>query len=173
MSGLGRFMGVVAGRSAASGGRAFLWTDAAGRRQASWHVPVLIWLLPAVFALGTAAMVAEALIKTRLTVPTTGTVVRVYDWDGDYSPVYRYVWTDGTETEATAGLRDASWNFAIGSTHPIRYFPDEKRDVVLEGPHNWTVARVIGVITLFLLPFSAYAQARVNRWRRAGAAPAA
>jgi hypothetical protein len=160
----GKFLGVVAGVAAVSGGRSFLWTDEADRRHASWHVWVLVWLLPAVFGAGTLFLSADALIKTRFTVPATGEVVRVYDWDGYYSPVFSYVWTDGRLTEASTGISDRAWNFAVGSKHPIRYFSASQQDVVLEGPHNWFVALVIAAITLGLLPLALFGHWLVRRW---------
>lgn len=153
----------------AAGEKAFLWTDAAGGRHASWHVPVLIWVTPAVFVLAALFLAAEAFVRTTMTVPTTGEVVRVYDWDGNYGPVFRYVWTDGTTTEATSGTSDPSWNFPIGSQHAIRYFPEMKRDIVIVGAHNWYVAGWIALIALPIVLLSSYAQSRVNRWLRGGA----
>jgi hypothetical protein len=148
--------------------RQYLWTDETGQRRAGWRVPFFIWLVPVLFAVAAVLLAAQTLWRQSVTVPTTGEVVRVYDWDGDYGPVYRYTWTDGTETEATAGVSSPNWNFPIGSTHPIRYFPGEKRDVVLEGPHNWFVAGVIGAIALGLGLISLYAQLRLWRWLRGG-----
>jgi hypothetical protein len=168
---MSRFMGRAAmgGKDAGSAGvRAFLWTDASGQRHASWHVTVLVWVAPVVFALGFATMAAEAIVRTVMTVPTTGEVVRVHDWNGEYSPVFRYVWSDGRVTEASSGLRDADWNFEIGSIHAIRYFASSKRDVVIVGAHNWYVAGWIAFFGLFLAVLSAYAQGRVNSWLRGG-----
>lgn len=153
----------------AAGEKAFLWTDESGVRHASWHVAALIWVAPVVFAIGVAVLLFEAVVKTTMTVATTGEVVRVYDWDGNYSPVFRYTWTDGTATEATSGQSDPDWNFPVGSEHAIRYFPEAKRDIVIEGAHNWAVPGWIALIALPILLLSAYAQSRVNRWLRGGA----
>jgi len=170
---LGSWMGFVAGVSANRPGKSFFYTDPEGRRLASWHVYVLLWLLPVIFALATAALFAEAIWKTTATVPTTGEVVRVYDWDGNYGPVFRYTWTDGSVTEASTGNSSPDFNFPVGSLHDIRYFADRKADVVLVGPHNWFVALVIGAITLGVSLFSLYGHARLRRWLRSGARPPA
>ena len=167
----GFLMGLVAGRSVTRPGRAFLWVSQDGQRHASWHVYVLIWVAPVVFALATALLAFDSWKRTHGTVPTTGEVVRVYEWDGEYSPVFRYTWTDGNETEASTGYRDAGWNFPVGSRHAIRYFAEARRDVVLEGPHNWYVARMIGLFTLAAFALALALHGLLRRWLRRGARP--
>lgn len=125
-------------------------------------------------------MAVEAYVRTTHTVPTEGEVVRVYSWPGEspwnrgvmeYAPIFRYVWTDGTETEASGGYRDPDWNFEIGSRHAIRYWPDRKTDVVLEGRHNWFVAKVIAVMAVILVFPALAIHLAVQRWRNRGAQP--
>lgn len=150
-----------------------------GRREVSWRLWVLIWVLPAgltVAALWLAAVAAYGQLATR---PTTGEVVRVYGWEGEtvfdrgtmnYSPVFRYVWSDGKETEASTGMSHPAWNFAVGSRHEIRYFPVRKRDVILPGWPNWLPALIIlGMAVVVAVP-ALFAALRLRRWQRAGTA---
>ena len=157
----------------------FLWrTNADGTRQVSWRLWVLVWVVPACFAAATLWLVLEVFLIRAATQVTTGEVVKVYEWDSDhpfasegdkdYSPLYRYTWTDGTETEATAGRSHTEWNFEIGSKHQIRYYPDRKDDVVLVGPTEWLVAQIIGLMTLCVLPLSMLGTMRIRRWLRGG-----
>lgn len=148
-----------------------------GRRQVSWRTWLLVWLVPGTFALAALGLVAEAAVKLHATVPATGTVVRVYDWPStapwnrgtpEYAPVFRYVWSDETETEASVGMRHPDWNFAIGSEHPILYFPGAKRDLVLPGPHNWAVAKAIGAIAAVTAVPALLGHRRLRRWQRGG-----
>jgi hypothetical protein len=162
-----------------TGQRYLLRTLADGRRQVSWRVWVLIWVTPVLFGLATLLLVAEATYKLSATVPGEGEVVRVYSWPGEtwfdrrqmnYSPVFRYEWTDGTMTEASSGASHLDWNFGIGERHAIRYFPGSRRDVVLPGPHNWFVAKVIGLIGGVLVLPAALASRSVRRWQSRGTA---
>ena len=158
----------------------YLWrTNPDGTRQVSWRLWVLVWVLPVVFALATIWLVLEVFIVRASTVQTTGTVTHVYKWENDaprfifpgdyvYSPRYRYTWTDGTETEATAGRSHTEWNFEIGSRHQIRYDPDVKGDVTLVSPTEWLVAKIIGLITICLTPLSLLLTLRIRRWLRGG-----
>ncbi len=157
--------------------RFLLRTLADGRRQVSWRVWVLIWVAPVLFVGAAVLLSLEAAYKLSATVPGEGEVVRVYAWPGEtwfdrgktnYSPVFRYQWTDGTMTEASSGVSHPDWNFAIGERHAIRYFPGAKRDVVLPGPHNWFVARVIAIIGGALVFPAALASLAVWRWQRRG-----
>ena len=159
----------------------YIWrTNADGSRQVSWRAWVLVWVLPAVFAAATLWLVIEVYLVRAQTVETTGTVTHVYTWENDapqfifpgahtYSPRYQYTWTDGTQTEATAGRSHTTWDFEIGSEHAIRYYPDRKDDVVLVGPTEWLVAQIIGLMTLCVIPVSMLVSLRIRRWLRGGA----
>jgi hypothetical protein len=149
-----------------------------GRRQASWRIWVLIWVTPVLFALAAAYLVIETLYKRANTVETTGTVVRVYEWESDnpfdegpyvYGPVFRYTWTDGTETEASAGVSSSLWNYPVGTERPIRYWPDVKDDIIVVGPTEWLVARVIGWIAAITALVSVIVSLAVLAWLRRGA----
>ena len=118
---------------------------------------MLVWVTPVVFVLAVIYLIAEVMILRATTQVTTAEVVHVYAWENDapqifypgdmiYSPRYRYEWTDGTMTEATAGWSHTDWNFAIGSTHQIRFDPDVKDNVILAGPVEWWVARTVARI---------------------------
>lgn len=163
-----------------SSGPFLMRTDPDDRRQISWRVWVLVWVLPACFLGGALCVALYTAYQQSVTEVTTGTVVKVYDWDNDapqflyagekvYSPVYRYVWSDGTETEATAGTSHTDWNFPIGSEHQIRFHPDHKDDVILVEDTEWLVAKVVGLIGICLLPLSILVSLRLRRWQRSGA----
>ncbi|MGV6849006.1 MAG: DUF3592 domain-containing protein [Marinibacterium sp.] len=149
------------------------------RREASWRLWLLIWILPAGFALAAIWLVAVAAYGQVATQPATGEVVRVYGWEGgtifdrgtmNYSPVFRYRWSDGADTEASTGMSRPEWNYAIGSRHDIRYFPARKRDVILPGWHNWLPALIIfGMAAVLAVP-ALLAALRLRRWQQAGTA---
>lgn len=150
-----------------------------GRREASWRVWMLIWLLPAAFALAGLAMLVHEAYRHIATVPGEGEVVRVYEWQGDtpfdrgktlYGPVFRYVWSDGEPTEATSGTSSPDWNFPIGTVMAIRYFPGQKADIVLPGRHNWLPGLTVAALALVFLPFSLIGHRAVRRWLNAGGA---
>ena len=114
------------------------------------------------------------------TVETTGTVVRVYEWDSEnpldegpkvYGPVFRYTWTDGTQTEATAGVSSSLWNFPVGTEIAIRYDPDSKDDIIVVGPTEWLVARVNAIIAILGAIPALIGTFLVRLWLRRGARP--
>ncbi|KFB09023.1 DUF3592 domain-containing protein [Nitratireductor basaltis] len=159
-----------------------LRTGSGGKRQASWRVWVLIFLLPVLF-LGTAAALAwESYAFISSATRTTGEVVRVYAWEGwnpwdgkttDYSPVFRYRFSDTEMTEASTGQSSPNWNFAIGSQHEIFFTPDEKRDVRQKNFEQlWALPAAIGGIGMVLLIPSAIVAWFVLRWLRGGEAKA-
>jgi hypothetical protein len=154
-----------------------LRTNPDGSRQISWRVWVLVWVTPVVFGLAAGWLALETLWTQSTMAVTEAEVVHVYAWDSTnpldegpkvYSPRYRYIWSDGTPTEATAGVSSSLWNFEIGSRHPIRYNPDRKDDVVLIGASEWMVARVIAIIGLCVVPLSILASLLLLGWQRRG-----
>ena len=161
------------------GSQAFFWrTLEDGRREVSWRVWVLIWVAPVLFLLAGAGLLVWEGYRHLASVPTEAEVVRVYEWDGEglftsgtklYGPVFRYVWSDGETTEATSGMSDPDWNFEIGSTHQIRYFPAYKANVVFPGAHNWLPGLIVGAIGLILTGPALWGSLRIRRWLRAGA----
>lgn len=156
--------------------RAFLWRTAPdGRREIGWRAWVLIWVAPAMFVGTAAMMLAYESYRHLASVPAIGEVVRVYEWQGEtmfdhgvtnYGPVFRYAWTDGTETEASTGMSDPNWNFEIGSTHPIRYFPRKKGNIVLPGLANFLAGLVVGAIGVVLTVPALLGTFRLCRWQR-------
>lgn len=158
----------------------FLWrTNADGSRQVSWRLWVLVWVTPVVMAAAAVYLAVEVLYQQEQMVETDGTVTHVYAWDNDapqifypgatvFSPRYRYVWTDGVETEATAGASHTGWNFEIGSVHRIRYWPDQKDDVVLVGPSEWWVAEIIAWLAVGLVLPALAASLWIRRWLSRG-----
>ncbi len=157
----------------------YLWRTAPdGRREISWRLWVLIWVAPVLFSLAGAALLVVEGYRHLASTPTTGEVVRVYEWDGDtilsrgtklYGPVFRYVWSDGKPTDATSGMSDPSWNFEIGSTHEIRYFKGYKANVVFPGRHNWLPGLIVGAIGLVLLVPAGWGTRALLRWKARGA----
>ncbi|MDQ2088464.1 DUF3592 domain-containing protein [Marimonas arenosa] len=156
----------------------FLWTEtAAGERIVSWRAWVLLWVVPALFAVAALILLAAASYRQLSTVPGEGEVVRVYAWDGEtifdrgsinYSPVFRYEFAPGDVTEATSGMSHPGWNFEIGSRHAIRYNPRRKTDVVLPGAHNWAPAAVIAALALLTGLPAIWGHRRLRRWQRGG-----
>lgn len=161
-----------------SGGRYYLWrTLPDGQREIGWRLWVLIWVAPVLFAAAAALLLAVAAYSLATSRPTTGEVVRVYGWEGEtpfdrgrinYAPVFRYIWQDGEPTEASVGMSHPDWNFAVGSTHEIRYFPGRKSDVILPGFHNWQVGLTILAIAAVLTLPALWATGWLRRWRRQG-----
>lgn len=150
-----------------------------GRRLVSWRMWVLVWVVPACFAMGALWLAIEAGYKRLATVPGEGEVVRVYAWEGatpfdrgavNYAPVFRYVWSDGQATEASVGMSHPDWDYPVGSRHAIRYFPGRKADVILPGRHNWAAAQVIAAIAALCLLPAAWGTWRLRRWQAGGAA---
>lgn len=151
-----------------------LRTGPAGARQASWRVWALIFLLPVLF-LGTAAALAW---ETRSFLDnaerTMGEVVHVYAWDGwnpwngdttDFSPVFRYRFSDGAITQASTGQSSPNWNFTIGSQHEIFFTPDRRRDVRQNNFEQlWAVPAAIALIGLVLSVPALIAAFLVRRW---------
>ncbi|XHB98854.1 DUF3592 domain-containing protein [Nitratireductor sp. ac15] len=154
-----------------------LRTGPDGKREASWRVWVLIFLAPVLF-LGAAASIAwETRSFLHSAERTMGEVVHVYAWDGwnpwdgvttDYSPVFRYRFTDGEMTQASTGQSSPNWNFPVGSRHEIFFTPDRKRDVRQNNFEQlWAVPAVIAAMGLVLLVPAFIATFLVLRWLRA------
>lgn len=159
--------------------QAYFWhTTPDGRREISWRTWLLVWILPGLLLLAAVVMLGWESYRHLATVPTTGEVVRVYAWEGEtmfdrgdtnYGPVFRYTWTDGTETEASVGMSHKDWNFEIGSVHPIRYFAGSKTNVVLPGAVNFYAGLIVGALGLVCMIPALFAASRLRRWQRGGA----
>jgi len=126
-------------------------------RPFEWRRFALVMLVPATLAVMALGQGWTTLSYAWRTVPTTAVVAKVYQTESSapwnrgtslYAPVFLYVWSDGGETLASAGMRRADWNFEIGTEIDIRYFPDWKGDVVIPGPHNWTIATVMAGLAI-------------------------
>ncbi|MHA6324324.1 DUF3592 domain-containing protein [Roseivivax sp. CAU 1753] len=141
---------------------------------------MLIFLLPVLF-LGTAAALAlESYIFVANAERTKGEVVRVYSWEGwnpwdgattDYSPVFRYRFSDTEMTEASTGQSSPNWNFDIGTTHDILFDPDLKRNVrQVRFEQLWALPVTIFLIGLICLIPAAIAAFFVIRWLKGGRA---
>ncbi len=160
----------------------FFWRELPdGRREVSWRLWVLIWVLPVLMLGAGVAMLAFEGWRHMASVPGKGEVVRVYSWEGDtpfdrgatnYGPVFRYTWSDGKVTEASAAMSHPDWNFEIGSVHDIRWFEGVKRDVVLPGIHNWLAGLIVLAIGVVCLLPALWATRRLRRWIAAGSAVA-
>lgn len=155
-------------------------TNPDGSRQASWRIWVLIWVTPVLFAAATLLLSGMVLYRQVAMEVTEGVVTHVYDWENDapeifypgdrvYSPRFRYTWSDGEETEATGGTSHTAWNFEIGSVHQIRFWPDEKADVVLVSPQEWWIPRAIAIMTILTATPALLLTFLLRRWLRRGA----
>lgn len=166
-------------RGSPLGGRHLLHTNSDGSRTINWRVWVLIWVTPVTFLGAVLFLSLQTLWFQQEYFQTTGTVTHVYAWDnnapqifypGDkiYSPRFRYTWSDGSETEATIGTSHTTWNFEIGSVHPIRFDPGMKDDVILIGPSEWWLPQTIAAIGTATVPFALLGTFLVLRWRARG-----
>lgn len=142
-----------------AGGSYYFWrTLPDGTRQISWRVWVLTWVAPVLFLLAAGLLALQTLAFMAGAEKVTGTVVRVYEWDGwtlmegdvpVYSPVFEYTWTDGEKTQASNGMSAHVWNFPIGSEHQIWAKTGSKGNVMLDRfDRMWGVAAIVGVIGL-------------------------
>jgi len=137
---------------------------------------ILVWLLPGLLALATVLLLVRSYDLTMNSVPVMGEVVRVdkqvygaiYS-DNDallYVPLFRYPLPDGTSELATPGQAAPDWNFEIGTTMEIRYFPDRNADIVIPGIRNWYAPAMIGAVTVLLGAIALLYQRRRRRLAR-------
>jgi hypothetical protein len=149
-----------------------------GKREASWRMWFLIFLLPISFFCASAFLVTTALIFVANAERTTGEVTRIYEWEDTtpwsaskmtYSPVFRYEFPDGSLTEASTGQSSPNWNFEVGSIHEILYLPDRKANVKLDRFEAlWALPSIVtGIAAAFLLP-SILGAMLLRRWLRGG-----
>ncbi len=160
------------------GGQYYFWRETEkGERQISWRTWVLVWVLPGLMLAAAVLMLGLESYRHLATVPTQGTVVRVYAWEGEtvfdrgvtnYGPVFRYVWADGTETEASVGMSHPDWDFEIGSVRQIRYFPSVRTNVVLPGLEDFMAGLIVGALGLVCLVPALFATLRLRRWKSGG-----
>ena len=103
---------------------------------------------------------------------TTGTVTRVYAWEGPvYGPVFDYRDASGQTRSASNGMSSANWNFAIGSQHDIYVLPGSNGDVRLANFERlWLLPTVIAGIGLALMIPALIVALMIRRWLRGGAA---
>ena len=108
----------------------------------------LVFVTPVVFTLAAAGLGWQAAQQAFFWPRAEAEVVRVYAHDdGTFSPVFRYVWTDGQPTEASAGTRDAGYGFAVGERVGILFDPDRKADVIVpDFAGLWGLPLVIGAM---------------------------
>lgn len=104
-----------------------------------WVAQRLVFLFPFLCILAGLGFLAETVWFQMKAKITEGEVVRVYEREGSnfmergaklYSPVLRYTWSDGNETEASTGQAFQT-PFKIGEKHKIIYDPGVKGDVRL------------------------------------------
>ncbi len=151
-----------------------------GKREASWRMWLLIFITPGLFAAAVVYLTFQSLHIDASGVRTMGTVVRVYDWedwtpwDGDttiYSPVFEYEFSDGSLTQASTGQSSPNWNFPVGSSHEILFYPDRKQDVKLNNFETlWAVPLIIAAIALATLIPALLAAWILLRWLKGEAA---
>ena len=142
---------------------------------APWQKRALIWTVPVVSLAVGALVLGHEGWRHMTSRPIEAEVVRVYEWQDDglfgigagpvYSPLWRYRWSDGNLTDATAGLSHPGWNFPVGTRAEIRYFPNRKGDVIYPGLHNWIPGFVAIGLALAFLPLSLLLERRMRRGR--------
>jgi hypothetical protein len=149
-----------------------------GKREASWRMWFLIFLLPIAFFTASALLVCSALFFVVNAERTTGKVVRIYEWEDKtpwseskttYSPVFRYELSDGSFTEASTGQSSPNWNFEVGSYHKILYLRGRKGEVKLDNFEAlWALPLTIaGIAAASLFP-SILGAMLLLRWLRGG-----
>ncbi|WP_168797955.1 hypothetical protein [Pacificoceanicola onchidii] len=154
-------------------------TNRDGSRDISWRVWVLVWVLPVCMIGGG---VVELLLQNWTLsqgVRVTGTVERVYEWETNiptflsdathvYAPVFRYTQPDGRETGGSSNMSDPSLNLEVGSTHEIVIFPNQDRDVMVPGPHNYTAGWIVLKLGFLLVLPSLLLSLLLWRWKARG-----
>ena len=114
--------------------QSLMMSNAALRR---WSAQRLIFLFPALCLLAAIAFFAETILFQMRAQRTTAEVVRVYEWENTnpfmggpktFGPVFRYTWSDGKPTQASAGQAFLV-PFKIGSKHTILFDPKTKTNV--------------------------------------------
>jgi len=145
-----------------------------GQRQASWRIWVLIYLLPVLFVLAAGLLAFDSYHFISQAERTTGEVVHVYAWDGwnpwdgdttDFSPVFRYRFSDNELTEASTGQSSPNWNYKIGSQHAIYFNPHSKTDVKQNNFEQlWALPVTIGGIGLVLLLPALVGTFYIRKW---------
>lgn len=114
--------------------QSLMMTNPALRR---WSAQRLVFLFPVLCFLAAIALFAEVIYFQMQAKKTTGEVVRVYEWknenpfmggDKTFGPVFRYTWSDGKETQASAGHAFLV-PFKTGSKHTILFDPHTKTNV--------------------------------------------
>ena len=127
-----------------------------------WSAQRLVFLFSALCFLFSIALFAEVIYFQMQAKKTTGEVVRVYEWknenpfmggDKTFGPVFRYTWSDGNPTQASAGHAFLV-PFKTGSKHTILFDPHTKTNVRTTLFEQlwavpWTIL-ALGIVTWFL-----------------------
>ena len=155
----------------------YLHTDARGQRHVGWRAWLLLWLLPAGFAIGAAVAFIDVAWRQQAGMLLEAEVVQVYQWEGtgpfdrgalQYSPVFRFTDTQGRVQRLTPGLRHADWDFPVGSRHMVRHVPGSGQ-VTIPGHVEYTVSAVVGLIALLCGLIALPLHLRLRRWLRGAA----
>ncbi len=149
-----------------------------GKREASWRMWLLIFLLPVCLFCAAIFLSFQSFYFQARSSRALGEVVRVYAWDDwnpwdgettSYGPVFRYQFTDGSWTEASTGQSSPNWNFVQGSTHEILFLKGQKSDVRLNNFESfWAVALIISALGFLALIPSIAAAWLLKRWLNSG-----
>lgn len=147
-----------------------------GERHTSWRIWVLIFVLPVLFILAAGLLAWDSYQFITKAERTTGEVVHVYAWEGwnpwdghttDYSPVFRYWFSQNEMTEASTGQSSPNWNYELGSKHDIYYNPRYKTNVKQDNFEQlWALPVTIGGIGLVLLFPALAATFFIRRWQK-------
>ena len=147
-----------------------------GKREASWRMWFLLFLLPIAFLCACLYLTAGVLLFYKNAERTVGEVTRVYErqdstpWSASqmiYSPVFLYEFTDASLTEASTGQSSPNWNFEVGSYHKILYLRGRKGEVKLDNFEAlWALPLIIaGIAAASLFP-SILGAMLLLRWLR-------
>jgi Protein of unknown function (DUF3592) len=159
--------------------RLYLWqTLPDGRRHISRGLWLLVWAVPAWFALVAVLLLVGAVDKTLNTRPVQGQVVRVEQsvftntYNGkqtiSYVPVFAYQLADGTSSQGRPDTPGPNWNFEVGSKMKIRYFPNRTANIVIPGIQNWYSVEVMALVGFVTALFALYFRSLLLRWQKRG-----
>ncbi|MDP4594262.1 MAG: DUF3592 domain-containing protein [Beijerinckiaceae bacterium] len=127
-----------------------------------WSMQRMVFLFPTLCIAASLFFFGETLWFQNKAKRTTGVVTKVYEWkngtpflggDTVYAPVFRYTWSDGNTTQASAG-HSFLQPFAEGEQHTILFDPTVKSDVrTTRFEQMWAlpaILLILGLVTWFL-----------------------
>jgi len=122
--------------------RFFFTYNKRGKTVPSVRTVVLVWIAPFLFVAAGLFWLATSFYWVIGAEETTGVVSNMYTWEAEnvvengqtlYGPVFTYIWSDGSETDASLGMSSPTFNFEIGSKHSILFDPKIKGNIRFPG----------------------------------------